>query len=53
MKNVTNYIQFIYNTAFGGWKLGRASAMSIIMALLMGVFSLITLKRALGSGEKE
>ena len=46
-------IQFIYNTAFGGWKLGRASAMSIIMALLMGVFSLITLKRALGSGEKE
>lgn len=46
-------IQFIYDTAFGGWKLGRASAMSIIMALLMGVFSLITLKRALGSGEKE
>lgn len=46
-------IQFIYNTSIGGgWKLGRASAMSIIMALLMGVFSLITLKRALGSGEK-
>lgn len=42
-------IQFIYNTAFGGRKLGRASAMSIIMAVLMGVFSLISLKKALRS----
>lgn len=42
-------IQFIYNTAFGSWKLGRASAMSIIMAILMGIFSLFTLRKALKS----
>ncbi len=42
-------IQFIYNTAFGSWKLGRASAMSIIMAVLMGIFSLVTLRKALKS----
>ena len=46
-------IQFIYNTAFGGWKLGRASAMSIIMALLMGVFSFLALRKAIQSGRKE
>lgn len=45
-------IQFIYNTAFGGWKLGRASAMSIIMALLMGLFSFIALRKAIQSGRK-
>lgn len=46
-------IQFIYNTAFGGWKLGRASAMSIIMALLMGVFSFLALRKAIQSRRKE
>lgn len=45
-------IQFIYDTAFGGWKLGRSSAMAVIMAVLMGVFSLITLKTAI-SGDKK
>lgn len=45
-------IQFIYDTAFGGWKLGRASAMSIIMALIMFVFSLIALKKSIGSDRK-
>ncbi len=45
-------IQYIYNTAFGGWKLGRASAMSIIMALLMGVFSFVALRKAIQSGRK-
>lgn len=45
-------IQYIYNTAFGGWKLGRASAMSIIMALLMGLFSFVALRKALQTGRK-
>ena len=45
-------IQYIYNTAFGGWKLGRASAMSIMMALIMFIFSLIALKKSLGSDRK-
>ena len=45
-------IQFIYDTAFGGWKLGRASVMSIIMALIMFVFSLIALKKSIGSDRK-
>lgn len=40
-------IQFIYDTAFGGRKLGRSSAMAIIMAILMGAFSLVTLKNAI------
>lgn len=45
-------IQYIYNTAFGGWKLGRASAMSVIMALLMGIFSFIALRKAIQAGRK-
>lgn len=45
-------IQFIYDTAFGGWKLGRSSAMAIIMAILMGVFSLVTLKNAIHGDKK-
>lgn len=45
-------IYYIYSTAFGGYKFGRASAMAIILALIMSVFSLITLKRAIGSNLK-
>ncbi len=45
-------IQYIYNTAFGGWKLGRASAMSIVMALLMGIFSFLALRKAIQAGRK-
>lgn len=39
----------IYNTAFGSWKLGQASAMAIIMAFILCGFSIITLKRAIDS----
>lgn len=40
----------IYNTAFGGNKYGRASAMALILAAIMGVFSLLSLKVALNRG---
>lgn len=45
-------IQFIYDTAFGGWKLGRASAMAVLMAIVMGGFSFFTLKKAMESVSK-
>lgn len=43
-------IQNIYNTAFGGGLYGRASAMALILAAIMGVFSLLSLKFALNKG---
>lgn len=43
-------IQNIYNTAFGANKYGRASTMSLILAAIMGVFSLLSLKVALNKG---
>lgn len=38
-ESTTVAMQYIYNVAFGGWKLGRASAMSLIVAAMMAVFS--------------
>ena len=46
-------IQNIYNTAFGGGLYGRASAMALILAAVMGVFSILSLKVALKKGGKE
>lgn len=46
-------IQNIYDTAFGGQKFGRASAMSLILAVIMGVFSLMVLKFALRGNKDE
>ncbi len=43
-------IQNIYNTAFGSNMYGRASAMALILAAIMGVFSLLSLKVALNRG---
>ena len=43
-------IQNIYNTAFGSNKYGRASAMALVLALIMGIFSLLYLKIALNKG---
>lgn len=45
-------IQNIYNTAFGSNMYGRASAMALILAAIMGVFSLLTLRFSLRSGGK-
>lgn len=46
-------IQNIYNTAFGSNRYGRASSMALILAAIMGVFSLISLKFALNKGGKK
>ena len=46
-------IQNIYSTAFGANKYGRASTMALILAAIMGIFSLISLKFALNSGGKK
>lgn len=51
-ENTRVAIQFIYDTAFGGWYLGRSSAMSILMAVIMGGFSLFTLRRAMETVSK-
>lgn len=46
-------MQYIYEVAFGGNKFGRASAMSIIMTLIMATFSIISFKLILKKGDEK
>lgn len=46
-------IQNIYDTAFGDGKFGRASAMSLVLALIMGVFSMLGLRFAMRGAKNE
>ena len=43
-ESTTVAMQYIYTVAFGGWKLGRASAMSLIMAVMMLAFSFMAFR---------
>jgi len=43
-ETTTVAMQYIYNIAFGGWRLGRASAMSLIVAGMMAIFSVLAFK---------
>jgi multiple sugar transport system permease protein len=50
--STTTAIMYIYNTAFGSYRMGMASAMSILLGLIMMVFSFISFRLISGKGEE-
>jgi multiple sugar transport system permease protein len=44
-------MQYIYSVAFGGQKYGRAAAMSLIMTVIMAVFSIISFRLIVKKGD--
>ena len=49
--STTTAIMYIYNTAFGSYRMGMASAMSILLGLIMMVFSFISFRLISGKGD--
>jgi len=45
-------MQYIYSVAFGGQKFGRAAAMSLIMTVIMAVFSILSFRLIIKKGDE-